>query len=182
MTPPRSSLRTFAKFAARDLAVVLVLAVAWVADARARSEGASTFGGYAVGLLAGLTTTLVAFFAHEWGHLGGAIVAGGTVHAPRTLLSPFLFFFDVAKSSRRAFLAMSAGGYVASAAALIAILLFVPWGALSGRVALLTAAAGVLVTFVLEVPTTVRVARGGELPRGAVFVDETGHPRASSSE
>lgn len=131
-----------------------------------------------VAVAAGLLTTLVGFFAHEWGHLLGALAAGGVVHAPRRLTSPFLFFFDVSKSDRRAFLAMSYGGYAASAVALAIIMVAVPWHALSGLTALVATSLGVLATFAIEVPTTVRVARGGPLPSGGVFADESGHPAA----
>jgi len=52
-------------------------------------------------------------------------------------------------------------------------------GSLSGLVALVATTLGVIATFALEVPTTIRVARGGPLPNGGVFADETGHPKAA---
>lgn len=173
---PLRRLSAFRSFAVRDLLALAGLCAAWSLDARLRGAGGEPVAlAYGVGVLAGLWTTLVAFLCHEWGHLAGTVLAGGTAHAPRSLLSPFLFYFDVARSDRRAFLWMSYGGYLASALSLAALVALVPHEALSGRVALGTAALGVLVTFALEVPTTIRVARGAALPRGGVFADESGH-------
>jgi hypothetical protein len=171
----------FLRFLARDISFVILMAFAWRADGDMRAAHAGELSASAVAVVAGLLTTLVGFFAHEWGHLLGALSAGGIVLAPRRLYSPFLFFFDVAKSDRRAFLMMSYGGYAASVVALAAILLSVPWRTLSGVTALVATSLGVLATFAIEVPTTVRVARGGPLPSGGVFADESGHPSAGET-
>jgi hypothetical protein len=172
------ALSPFLRFLVRDSLCVVLLGLAWRADAELRATHPGELSASAVAVAAGLLTTLVGFFAHEWGHLLGALSANGVVHAPRRLSSPFLFFFDVARSDRRAFLAMSYGGYASSALALAIIMLAVPWRALSGITALVATSLGVLATFALEVPTTVRVARGGPLPSGGVFADESGHPAA----
>jgi hypothetical protein len=172
------SLSPFLRFLVRDLLIVILLVVAWRVDSELRVAHAGELGAGAVAVVAGVLTTLVGFFAHEWGHLLGALVADGVVHAPRRLGSPFLFFFDAARSDRRAFLAMSYGGYAASAVALAIIMVAVPWHTLSGLTALVLTSLGVLATFAIEVPTTVRVARGGALPSGGVFADESGHPAA----
>ena len=163
------SLRPFWRFAARDLVAAGLMIALWLVESQTRGDGTTT--ATALGVAAGLMTTVIAFFCHEWGHLLFALGAGGAVEAPRSLASVFLFFFDIGRSDRRAFLMMSYGGYLASAAALVAILVLVPWSALAGKVALVTASLGVVATFALEIPTTVRVARGGPLPRGKVFVD-----------
>ncbi len=172
------ALLPFLRFLLRDALVAVALLIAWRADGALRAAHAEGLFATAVAVAAGLLTTLVGFFAHEWGHLLGALWANGVVHAPRRLSSPFLFFFDVAKSDRRAFLAMSCGGYAASAMALALIMSAVPWRTLSGLTALVATSLGVLATFAIEVPTTVRVARGGPLPTGGVFADESGHPAA----
>lgn len=174
-----TDLRPFVRFLLRDAAVVALLAAVWWLDVSLRNAAVTGPWSYAVAISAGLLTTLVGFFCHEWGHLLGTLLANGVAHAPRRLTSPFLFFFDVATSDRRAFLIMSLGGYVASALALAVIVLTVPWGSLSGLVALVATTLGVIATFALEVPTTIRVARGGPLPNGGVFADETGHPKAA---
>lgn len=99
-------------------------------------------------------------------------MSGGVVHEPERLSSPFLFFFDVQNSDRRAFLAMSYGGYAGSALATLAIAALVPRDRWSGRVALVAATLGTLATLALEVPTTVHVARGGPFPSGGVYRGE----------
>jgi hypothetical protein len=174
-----TSLKPFVRFAFRDVVIVVVLVAAWWCDTELRERQIDGLLAWSVGIAAGLLTTLAAFLCHEWGHLLGAVGSSGVVHAPKRLWSPFLFFFDVAASDRRAFLWMSYGGYIASAIALAALCFALPWHALSGRVALATAAVGVAATFALEVPKTIRVARGGALPRGAVFADEAGPPEAA---
>lgn len=170
----------FLRFLVRDALFAALLFEVWRLDREMRAAQSDGLSASVVAVSAGLLTTLVGFFAHEWGHLLGAFAGRGVVHAPRRLSSPFLFFFDVAKSDRRAFLAMSYGGYLASAMALAIIMLAVPWRALSGITALVATSLGVLATFAIEVPTTVRVARGGPLPSGGVFADESGHPAARS--
>lgn len=171
-------LRDFRAFALRDALLVVLAAAAVLADARLRGAGATGPVATIVGVLAGATASLAGFLCHEWGHLAGTVAAGGTARAPRTLASPFLFYFDVARSDRRAFLWMSYGGYAASLLAVAVLLACLPWAALSGKVAAIAAGLGTAVTLALEIPTTVRVARGAALPRGGVFADEGGHPRA----
>jgi hypothetical protein len=64
---------------------------------------------------------------------------------------------------------MSFGGYGATVLAVAAIALLCPLDAWSGRVALGLAGLGAVLTFVLEVPITLRVWRGGELPLGVAY-------------
>lgn len=161
----------FTPFALRDLAVGALTGVAWYADRR-------NVGGRVVGVAAGVLTALMGFAAHEWGHLGGAVAAGGVVEAPQSLSSVFLFHFDTEKSDRRAFVAMSVGGYAGTVLASVLILKLVPRDRVSGRVALAAAALGALATFALEMPTTWRVARGAPMPTGGVFAGE-GTPSGS---
>lgn len=149
-------------FALRDFAILMATAVAWWA------EGG---GGIVVAVVAGALTTVVAFIGHEWGHLAGCWLSGARVHAPSRLWSVFLFNFDVKRNDRRQFLALSWGGYAASLLALVLMAFAVPTDRLAGWVAWTLTTIGVGVTLVLEVPTTIRVLRGGPLPRGAVYVD-----------
>ena len=110
----------FSHFALRDAALTGLAAVAWTADRRLRHrEGALPT---AVAVAAGVAAPTVAFLLHEWGHLAGAILSGGVARPPAHLASPFLFNFDCEASDRRQFLAMSIGGYAASAVGLVAIL------------------------------------------------------------
>lgn len=161
-------MRPFARFAARDAALALVCGALWVSDAQlAGQTGAFPI---AVGILTGFMTVLVAFFGHEWGHLTGALLSGATVHAP-PLTSPFLFHFDVVRSTPRQFLAMSYGGYLASVVGVAMVAALVPWDRWSGWTAMGLVGVGLVVTAALEIPAHVRVMRGGPLPRGAVYVD-----------
>jgi membrane-associated protease RseP (regulator of RpoE activity) len=120
--------------------------------------------------LTGFFTALVGFLLHEWAHLAGALATGSKVHYPNRVLAPLLFHFDTEENDRAQFLAMSYGGYVGSAIGTLAILLFAPLDTLAGRTALGLAVVGGIVTAVAEVPTTVRVLRGGPLPTGYAFV------------
>ena len=162
----------FVRFALRDLGIAAITAAAWGIDRQARTGKYGQAAKTVIGVSTGLLTALVGFGAHEWGHLAGALASGGVVDEPTSMTSPFLFFFDVGRSPRPAFLAMSYGGYIGTVVAAAAIATFVPRRALSGRVALAATAVGLVATFALEMPTTIRVARGGPLPRGGVYAGD----------
>jgi hypothetical protein len=147
---------------ARDLALLAVAALLWWADARGS-------GSALLAVAAGVSAGVAGFLLHEWGHLAGALAAKSRVHFPDRVLAPLLFHFDTTRNDRRQFLWMSYGGYAGSLAGIALILAFAPLDRLSGRVALGLAAAGALVTFLAEVPTTVRVLRGAPLPTGYAF-------------
>lgn len=158
----------FSHFAIRDLAFTALAGLTWIADRRLRGRKGSI--PTAVSLAAGVAAPTVAFLLHEWGHLAGSVVSGGVAHPAERLSSAFLFNFDCEASDRRQFLAMSAGGYIASAVGLAVILAKTP-PTLSGKLARHLAALGVVATVVLEVPTTWRVLRGGPLPSGGVYAN-----------
>ncbi len=128
-------------------------------------------GGVAVSIVAGVLLTLLGFFAHEWGHLWGAQLAGAIVRPPRTLFSPFLFLFDLEASGTRGFLWMSYGGYLGSVLGLVVLFLPTVLGhpRLSFSIAQALALIGVLVTFALEVPATVRARRGVLPTKGPAY-------------
>ena len=157
--------RAFVPFLARDAVLCAVTGAAVVYDCSAAPDG------WLWGAFVGAMVALVGFLVHEWGHWLGARWSGGLVKAPARLHAPFLFAFDTARSTRRQFLAMSVGGYVATVIALLGVALVVDPSRPSGMVALGLTVVVMLVTFALEVPTTVRVARGGELPTGGVYTD-----------
>lgn len=147
----------------RDLVIAALVALAWWLDARARGAAA-----IAVGLVTGVVTAYAGFLAHEWGHLAAALASGSTVSYPRGLFSKLLFHFDSGENTRRQFFWMSAGGYLASILGVALIAALAP-RRLSGLVALGLASLGVLATFVLEVPITLRVLRGADLPAGEAY-------------
>ena len=167
----------FARFGLRDLGIATLAALAWQLD---RHVSKGEYGGAVktvVGLSTGLLTAALGFAAHEWGHLAATLASGGVAHEPESLSSPFLFSFDVEHSDRRAFLAMSAGGYLGTLVAASVITKLVPRDRLSGKIALGATALGVAATLVLEVPTTLRVALGGPLPRGGVYAGNADRAR-----
>jgi hypothetical protein len=153
----------------RDAVLVALTWFAWRADALLRIE--TGFVPAAVAVLAGTLAALCAYLAHEWGHLLAAKASGAAVHYPERITSTFLFFFDVARSDSRQFLAMSLGGFAASAIALPLLVLALPAGALSTWVAYALAGAGLVATLATELPPFFRVLRGGRLPRGFVYRD-----------
>ena len=161
---------TAARLLVRDALITAACACLWWLDLRGELAG---LAGTVLSVLAGLSTGLVAFLAHEWGHAMGAKWSGARISFADRLISPFLFFFDTGASTRNQFIAMSMGGYVASAVALVAALLWLPRDQLSGQVGLVIVALGVVATLVAEVPTTIRVARGGPMPRGYVYRSDT---------
>lgn len=160
-------MKKFAKFAVRDAAVIVAAVLLWRIEPLWRQGGGAP--GAVVGVLAGLAAGLVAAVAHEWGHLTGALLTGSPVSPAAKLTSPFMFRFDTRRSSRRQFLVMSYGGFVASAFILFAYLTWLPLGALSGWIALSLVALGLLATITLEVPVVWRVHRGAPLPTGAIY-------------
>ena len=130
-------------------------------------------GGTLLSVLAGLSTGVVAFTGHEWGHALGAKLSGARIYFADRLMSPFLFFFDTDASTRNQFVAMSIGGYVASALAAVLALALLPRDQLAGQIGLGIVGLGIVATFIAEVPTTIRVARGGPMPRGYVYRSES---------
>jgi hypothetical protein len=156
--------RGFLPLLVRDLGIAALTAVVLVLEAQAEGLAASVLG-----VLAGTLAALTAFVIHEWGHLAGALGSGGTAHPAPSLASFFLFHFDVEKSDRRQFLAMSYGGYLATVLAVLLLALWIDPARLSGQTCLVLSVLGIGVTLALEIPTTVRVARGGPLPHGGVY-------------
>ena len=102
-----------ARLLVRDALITAACACLWWLDIRAELTG---IGGTVVSVLAGLSTGVVAFVAHEWGHAMGSKLSGATIYFADRIISPFLFFFDTDASTKNQFVAMSmGGGYVASA-------------------------------------------------------------------
>jgi membrane-associated protease RseP (regulator of RpoE activity) len=154
------------RFLIRELAIVALTALAWMTDERLHARHDAT--AYGVAVVTALLTAYAGFLAHEWGHLLLARVVGSVVSYPRSLFSSLLFHFDSAHNDRRQFMWMSAGGYLASLVGVALIVAFVPLR-LSGWLSIAFAGAGVLATFILEIPITVRVLRGASLPSGSAY-------------
>lgn len=152
---------------ARDVVVVLATAGLWAAEARLRDDaGALALG---VAITAAFMAALCGYLVHEWGHLLATWASGGRAHVAPRVLSVFLFKFDSGHNTRRQFLWMGMGGFLASAVAVVFFAVVLPLDALSGKVAMTLVALGVLATFVLELPPFFRVLRGAPLPRGIAY-------------
>ena len=152
---------------ARDLVLLAVTLAVWRLDAALRVE--SGLLPTAVAIAAGVLAALCGYLAHEWGHLLGARASGSIVNFPDRVLSTFLFYFDTRRNDRARFIAMSLGGFAASAIVVPLLFVYLPAGTLSTWVALGLASAGVLATLVLELPPFFRVLHGAPLPRGPVY-------------
>lgn len=150
----------------RDAVVVAATSLAWWLEPSFRDGSAL---GWLVAIGTGLLTAVVGFLVHEYGHLAASLATGAQVSYPSSVLSTLLFHFDSAKNDRRQFLWMSLGGYLASALGVGLIVGLCPLDAWAGRVSVMLAGAGMVVTFVLEVPITVRVLRGAPLPLDAAY-------------
>jgi hypothetical protein len=165
------------RHALRDAGIVALTLALWRVEAGLRGEAGAAPA--AAGLLAGTLTAVCGFLLHEWGHLLGARLGRGAVHPPRSPLSPFLFRFDSDRNGRGAFLAMSLGGFAASALGVAVLLAALPRDALVGQLALALTGLGVVATVVLELPPFWRVLRGGPIPRGAAY-ESSGHESRSA--
>lgn len=155
------------RFVIRDLVVLLVCAVLWWLDARAR--GASAILLWTSAIATALATGLCGFLAHEWGHYTGARLTQSRVEFPSRVLAPLLFHFQSAHNTRRQFIAMSLGGYVATTLAIGCIAWCLPHATLAWKLSLGLAGLGALATAVLELPTFFRVLGGAPLPSGFAY-------------
>ena len=165
----------FFAFVLRDsLIIALTLALwAWTLNLGKPHDLLSV----AVHLATGLLTVFVGYLLHEWGHLIGAWIAGGTFVLPATVTETlFLFRFDNVRNSRAQFVSMSLGGFASSILFVAFLALVPPWGLLATWIAQALTAAGVLATFIIEVPMFIGVVRGGPMPTGTAFVSPPGTP------
>ena len=153
--------------ALRDLLLLLVTAGLWSVERSLAAEGGVLAA--VVSVVTGLATALCGYLVHEWGHLAAARRSRSVVELPHSAASVFLFRFDVDQNQPRQFVAMSCGGFLATALVVPGLLVFLPAGSLATSVALALTALGVFVTLVAELPPFFRVLGGGPLPRGAAY-------------
>lgn len=125
-----------------------------------------------VAILAGASAAVAGFLLHEWGHLLGALASGSTVEYPSTVRSIFLFKFGDG-NDRRQYLWMSGGGFAASIVVIAVLAATLNFHALADWIAIALVVAGVIATFILELPPAWRVFRGApvepdlvKLPQG----------------
>ncbi|HSW12968.1 MAG TPA: hypothetical protein VLI06_09040 [Solimonas sp.] len=159
---------TMLKLLLRDLGLLALtlLAVGWSHQLQLSGSGLM----WPSAILAGVLLTVVGYLGHEWGHLLGALAGGSRVELPQKLLAVFLFKFDSDRNNRQQFLGMSMGGFIASGLVLVILGLTLSMQFWTDRIALGLVVAGVIATFILEVPGAWRVYKGAPLPHGAAFV------------
>jgi uncharacterized membrane protein len=112
-----------------------------------------------VAILAGASAAVAGFLLHEWGHLLGALVGGSSVEYPSTIRSIFLFKFGES-NGRQQYLWMSGGGFAASIVVIAVLAFTLNFHALADWIAIALVVAGVIATFILELPPAWRVFRG----------------------
>lgn len=154
--------------ARRDLVILALTLVAWRIDASVRGGSAE----WITATLAGTLTAICGYLFHEWGHLAAALASKSRVRLPERTSEIFLFNFDVDRNEPRQFTTMSLGGFLASAIAIVFLLLVLPAGALATTISLTLVALGIIATAVLELPPFFRVLRGGPMPRGLAYVSD----------
>lgn len=158
----------FFKYFVRDMVLLALCLLAWRLNLSALAA-TNTLTAILCGTLTVVLTVLASYEVHEWGHLGGALLTGSTVHAPDRLIHQFLFHFDGKRNDRRQFVGMSIGGLAASLVALAILLLALPLHTVAAKVALGLVGLGIVVTFAREVPEAWRVHRGITVPTGPVY-------------
>jgi hypothetical protein len=154
--------------ARRDLGIFAVTLAVWRLDAAVRGGGLE----WMTAALAGTLTAICGYLFHEWGHLAGALMSKSEFRLPERTSEIFLFNFDSDRNDARQFTTMSSGGFLASAIAIVFLLLALPRDTLAAKISLALVALGVVATAILELPPFFRVLRGGPLPRGAAFVSD----------
>jgi hypothetical protein len=152
----------FAKLLARDLTIIALTALVWRLAA-APSAHPGMLGDLA-GVIAGVLIGVCGYLLHEWGHLFGAVAAGSVVQPGRSLASGFLFSFDSRASTRRQFIALSLGGWTATALVVWFVYAFLPDGLFASRVARGVVAANVALVVLLEIPLVLYSLLTGRVP------------------
>ncbi|CAM9891376.1 unnamed protein product [Discosporangium mesarthrocarpum] len=121
------------RFLVRDLVIVTLAGLAWRLLAP-RSAGVG-FVADLSGWIVGVLLFVCAYLAHEWSHYLGAVASGGKAEIGDNLSSGFLFSFGPEGNTLGTFVAMSLGGFAATAAAIAFFYLGLPDEYLATRVA-----------------------------------------------
>jgi hypothetical protein len=152
----------YARFFARDLAVVAAAALLWNLAA-GYSAGAGVVGDF-TGVVVGAALGVCALPLHEWGHFLGAVLGRSRIRPGESLRALFAFSFDSRANSQRQFLVMSLGGWVGTAAAVFVAYGLLPPELLASRVARGMVLLSVLLVVVTEVPLLARAFWTGRIP------------------
>lgn len=160
-----------ARLLARDLAIIALTVLLLQASHAAQATAAPWH--WPLAALAGLLIAVCGYLVHEWGHALAALASGARIHWPPTIKAVFLFRFDCGRSTRRQFLWMSAGGFIASALVLALLAMVLSLRLHADAIAATLSVLGVIATIILEVPAAWAVWRGAPLPSGVAFVNDT---------
>lgn len=152
----------FAKLFARD--AVIIALTAWIWRLTAGASADAGFRGDVAGVIAGVTIGVCGYLLHEWGHLVGAVVAGSAVQPGRSLAAGFLFSFDSHRNTRKQFIALSLGGWIATAFVLWGVYAWLPDGLFASRVARGFVAGNVLLVVFIEIPLVLYSLVTGNVP------------------
>lgn len=160
----------FRGFAIRDLTILAITIALWWLSLEIDSS--SSLHAW-LSIAAGVGAAICAYNLHEWGHLIGAHLTDSVYTPAKRLLSPFLFAYDADHNTRRQFLIMSLAGFAATAAFVVAFVLWMPQDQRAGRIALRAALVLAGLTVVIELPIFFRALFGKTVPRTGVFKGPT---------
>lgn len=160
----------FRRFVIRDVTILVATIVAWWLSLSVEPDSslASTLS-----ISAGVGAAICAYNLHEWGHLVGAHLTHSVYVPAKRIISPFLFSYDAERNTRGQFLVMSLAGFAATAAFLVAFVLFMPQDQQAGRIALRAAFVLAGLTAVIELPIFFRALLGNRVPRTGMFKGPT---------
>lgn len=160
----------FWRFAIRDLTILTGTIAAWWFSLSVEPKTALAS---ALSITAGVGAAICAYNLHEWGHLIGARLTHSVYVPAKRIISPFLFSYDADRNTRGQFLVMSLAGFAATAAFLIAFILWMPQDQQAGRIALRAAIVLAGLTVVIEFPIFFRALFGKTVPRTGMFKGRT---------
>jgi len=156
----------FRRFVIRDLTILVATVAAWWLSLTVE-QGSSLAS--ALSITAGVGAAVCAYNLHEWGHLIGARLTRSVYVPAKRIISPFLFSYDAERNTRRQFLWMSLSGFAATAAFVVAFVLWMPQDQQAGRIALRGALVLAGLTVVIEFPIFFRALFGSKVPRTGMF-------------
>ncbi|MEL6324197.1 MAG: hypothetical protein AAFQ84_08210 [Pseudomonadota bacterium] len=143
-------MRAFRRLAIRDASIVAATIVAWLSLGHLSADHGWTADAVGAGL--GVAAALVAWIAHEWGHLVFGSAVGATFRAPTKIATVYLFGFDNRQNSRTQFITMALGGFAATAIALWCVFNLLPADWMATRVVRGLVLIEALAIVVLELP------------------------------
>lgn len=153
---------SFAHFALRDAAILLVAVLLWQTFA-SLSATPSASGDF-FGVVVGAAACLCAHLAHEWGHTLGGMATHSVMRPGAHLKSFSIFVFDSHANNKRQFVLMSLAGFAATAAMVLIAFAVLPVDYLASRILRGYVVLQVVLALVIEVPLLAWALVGRTLP------------------